>query len=75
MEGTFCPVEPSYYGVKFGALSNDCERIGAAFSSKAYRMICLNDSVDVTEENYPEIKENLDSILQRTFPDKSTFEK
>ena len=75
MNGTFCPVEPSYYGMKFGTLSKELGKIEEAFSNEAYRMICLNDSVDVTEENYPEIKAELDRILQKTFPEKSSFEK
>ena len=75
MEGTFCPVEQSYYGVKFGTLSKELGKIEEAFSNEAYRMICLNDSVDVTKENFPEIKAELDRILQKTFPEKSSFEK
>lgn len=75
MDGTFVPVEPTYYGVKYGTLSKEQKAIDSAFSSQKYRMVCLNDSVDVTEENFPAIKAELDQILNKTFPEKSSFEK
>lgn len=75
MEGTFIPVEPGYYGVKYGTLSKEQKAIDSAFSGRNYRMVCLNDSVDVTEENFPKIKAELDRILNKTFPEKSSFEK
>lgn len=75
MSGNFIPVPCEYYGVKFGSLSTQLDDVSRAFAEKKHRMICLNDSVDVTEENYPQIKTELDRILQNTFPEKSSFEK
>ena len=75
MSGSFVPVEEDYYGIKFGTLSKGTKRIETAFGSQKYRMICLNDSVDVTEDNFPDIKAELDRILERTFPEQSSFEK
>lgn len=75
MEGTFVPVSSNYYGVKYGTLSKEQKAIEAAFTEKKHRMICLNDSVDVTVENFPAVKDALDRILNKTFPKKSTFEK
>lgn len=75
MKGTFIPVATDYYGVFFGTLSEQYEDVRKAFISKEHRMICLNDSVDVTEENFLQIKKQLDAILQTVFPDKSAFEK
>lgn len=75
MEGSFVPVDPHYYGIMFGSLSTQMEEIEAAFSDKVHRMICLNDSIDVTAENFEQIKADLDRILQETFPEKSSFEK
>ena len=74
MSGTFVPVASDHYGVKFGALSKELSQIEAAFSGEKYRMICLNDSVDVAEENFLTIKTELDRILENTFPEKSSFE-
>ncbi|MBO5417829.1 MAG: Stealth CR1 domain-containing protein [Clostridia bacterium] len=74
MQGDFVPVGVDYYGRKFGTLSKDLHEIDKAFASSKYKMICLNDSIDVTEQNFTNIKKNLDEILQRTFPNKSMFE-
>lgn len=75
MEGTFVPVAQEHYGVKFGTLSKEQEAIKQAFVSKKYRMVCLNDSTDVTSENFDEIRGLLSDTLQQTFPEKSRFEK
>ncbi|MBQ4264926.1 MAG: Stealth CR1 domain-containing protein [Clostridia bacterium] len=75
MEGTFKPVPRSHYGVYFGELSKQSEQIEQAFLSKQHKMICLNDSIDVTLDNFERVKEELDSILLKAFPDKSSFEK
>lgn len=75
MQGDFVPVDSSYYGVKFGALSKDQNEVRKAFLGRQYRMICLNDSIDVTDKNFSEVKRELDGILAEVFPDKSRFEK
>ena len=75
MSGTFVPCSENHYGVKFGALSKETNEIAAAFASQNHRMICLNDSTDVTADNFPQIKAALDNILHTTFPQKSSFEK
>ena len=75
MSGTFVPVSEDYYGIKFGTLSRETTKIETAFSSRKHRMICLNDSIDITEDNFMVIKLALDNILERTFPEKSSFEK
>lgn len=74
MSGTFVPVSEDHYGIKFGTLSKETKLIEKAFSSQKYKMICLNDSIDVTEDNFPSIKAELDRILEQTFPEKSSFE-
>ena len=74
MSGSFMPVGEDYYGIKFGTLSKELKSIEAAFTSQQYRMICVNDSIDVTEENFYMVKTNLDQILNHCFPEKSTFE-
>lgn len=75
MVGSFVPVSEDYYGVKYGTLNKEIAAIEAVFSSKKHRMVCLNDSVDVTESNFQTIKAELDRILKYTFPEKSSFEK
>ena len=74
MEGTFSPVAADYYGKVFGHLSTQTDAVKRCFLSSECRMICLNDSVDITADNFAEVKELLDAIFQETFPQKSTFE-
>lgn len=75
MEGNFEPVEKTYYGQKFGSLSTQLDDIEDAILNQKYRMVCLNDSVDVNCDNFEDIKKKLDEILAKTFPEKSSFEK
>ena len=75
LNGNFVPVDENYYGVKFGTLSKQINKISEAFLSGDNLMICLNDSIDINEYNFSEIKINLDNILECVFPEKSCFEK
>lgn len=75
MSGDFIPVDDKYYGIKFDALSKQINEISAAFKEKNHLMVCLNDSVDVNDDNFAEIKSKLDCILDSAFPEKSSFEK
>lgn len=75
MEGTFVPVGPRHYGQAFGSLSTQIPEIQRAFASKTYKMVCVNDSIDVNDDNFRRIKAELDCILQATFPEKSSFER
>ena len=75
MNGTFVPVSQEHYGVMFGNLSTQVSQIADAFESMQHKMICLNDSIDITEDNFDEVRAGLDEILQKVFPQKSLFEK
>lgn len=74
MSGNFIPVHPSYYGRKFGHISTESNEINKAFSNHNNKMICINDSVDVNENNFLETKKSIDKILKSNFSEKSTFE-
>lgn len=74
MNGEYIPVNIDYYGKHFGHLSTETDEITGAFAKGECKMICLNDSVDVTEENYSQIKRKIDVILEKKYPEKSSFE-
>lgn len=75
MEGSFNPVRKNHYGRHFGMLSKQIKAVDNAFLSKTNKCICLNDSVDITDDNYDAVKNEIDRILEREFPQKSIFEK
>ena len=72
--GTYIPVSGEYYGKKFAHLSTQIDEITTAMLTNQYKTICLNDSVDVTEENFEEIRDSLNTVFEQVFPDKSSFE-
>lgn len=74
MTGKFVPVSKTHFGKAFHSLSTQAKEISEAFASKKYKTICLNDSVDVTEENFDRIRNEIEKILSREFPEKSSFE-
>lgn len=74
MSGEYVPVSMDYYGKHFGHLSTETDEVEKAFMDERYRMICINDSVDITEENFERIKQRIDGILAKKFPEKSSFE-
>ena len=74
MSGEYDPVGTDYYGRHFGHLSTQMDEVERAFSEGKCRMICPNDSVDITNENYEQIKKRLDEILSKKFPEKSSYE-
>lgn len=75
MNGNFSPVSKDYYGKKWGRLSDQYKEIDIALQKQKYRTICLNDSIDVTNENFDRIRTAIDESLEKVFPDKSMFEK
>lgn len=74
MDGRFIPVSKEHFGIAFHSLSTQLDLIDKAFQSHKYKAICLNDSVDVTKENFDKIRDKIEKILIREFPDKSSFE-
>lgn len=74
MSGNFVPVEKTHYGKVFGSLSKQHQKIAPAFQQEKYLSICINDSVDVSADNYYSIKASVDSALEKSFPEKSSFE-
>ena len=74
MNGYFSPVSKKHFGKAFHSLSTQLDEIDKAFADHKHKCICLNDSVDVTEENFEEIRKGIEKVLQREFPEKSQFE-
>lgn len=73
-QGTYYPVSKKHYGKAFHTLSTQINEISEAIKNQKYKTICLNDSIDVTEDNFEEIKNNINQILNEALPSKSSFE-
>ena len=69
--GRFFPTNKNH-GRFFIVGENDAEML-EALAQKKYKIVCLNDSVLVT--NFPEMKETLKNHFQLLLPDKSSFER
>lgn len=74
MQGTFIPVGSDYYGKKYGEISKELDNIKKALISQKYKMICINDSIDINDKNFEKIRKDLNKTLEQVFPDKSEFE-
>ena len=73
--GNFIPVDKNHYGRMFGHLSTEADEIAEAIRSNKYRIICYNDSIDVTEENFVKVRDTIEGALREVFPEKSSFER
>lgn len=75
ISGNFCPIEPNYYGKVFSIFPHQIQSISDSFTSHTNKMICLNDTYLITEDEFLTLKESIGAILQSAFPEKSSFEK
>lgn len=58
---------------KYFEIGNNNKEIIKTIINQKYKMICLNDSINI--KNFAVVKDEINSSLQQIFPDKSTFEK
>lgn len=72
----FSPIEQGYYGKVFWYYTSArIQEIEDIFAHSACRMVCLNDTYLMTEEEYIIAKDAVCRIMQTAFPMKSVFEK
>lgn len=74
VHGSFSPVESGYFGTGFNRLDQQLPEVRAAFASKKYRSICLNDTELISGKAFEIAKSQLCGILNEQFPEKSSFE-
>ena len=75
MWGTFEPVSATYYGLVFSVTPENIDTFEKNFSGEGCRMICANDSEDLTDEGFEFLNSYLKDIFERKYPEKSSFEK
>lgn len=75
LEGDFNPVSREHHGKVFPGVRSEQDNIVDAIVNKKYRMICINDSELVTDEDYFVLKSAIKEAFDKVLPEKSTFEK
>ena len=73
--GTFEPVSGGHYGYMNVLTPSNIDTFREAFLSEKYRMVCPNDWEGISEEEFIFLKQELLSIMQEKYPNKSSFEK
>ena len=73
VKGEFFPVDLEYFGRLF-CIADDVNEIGKCLDTEKDLMICLNDSGEIKESDFEIIKERIDALFQKKFPEKSEFE-
>lgn len=75
VEGNFMPIPKGYFGKNYVCIPKNMDAISEAILNRKYRMICLNDTPIVQDEDYRTIKVELKDIFEKALPEKSAFEK
>ena len=75
IKGEYYPVEQNYYGYMLSINQNALDRVKNTIINKTQKMICLNDSDSISDEEYKTVKTELGVILMNSFPKHSIFEK
>lgn len=73
--GTFDAVGTLYYGRFVNVSKDNADHVKKDMLSHKYRMMCLNDSEIVSDDDYYELKDKFQSAFETLFPEKSSFEK
>ena len=75
MQGTFEPVSATYYGLVFSVTPENINIFEEFFSSENCRMICANDSEELTDEGFEFLNSYLKNVFEKKYPEQSSFEK
>ena len=75
LDGDFFPVSLEHHGMHFSAPVEQKNEIVNAILQSKYRMICINDSENVSRDEYLFLKQVIIDAFSQIFPKKSTFEK
>ena len=75
LECEFNPVGREHHGRVFSGVLSEKDDIVNAIVNESYRMICINDSERVTDEDYLQMKTFIREAFEKAFPQKSVYEK
>ena len=72
---SFEPVERNHYGKAFFLKYNDISKIQKNLENNHYKCICLNDDSSIGNDKFEEMKQWMQTILEKNLNKKSSFEK
>ena len=75
MQGTFEAVSSDYYGKVFNVTPDNVEEFEKCFLEEKYRMICANDSEELSDKGFEYLNDHLKAAFEKKYPKKSSFEK
>ncbi|MEO2261822.1 Stealth CR1 domain-containing protein [Dorea sp. YH-dor228] len=75
LEGDFNAVSKEHHGKVFSAQVKDKEEIVDAIINEKYRMICINDSEQLSQSEYLVLKDIVKGAFEKKFLEKSQYEK
>lgn len=75
LQGDFNPVSRDHHGRVFSAVVSEQDDIINAIVNQSYRMICINDSELVTDEDYESLNQAIVEAYKKVFSEKSQYEK
>ena len=73
-KGDFEPVERDYYGYAANITPDNFDYFKKCILSDNYKMICVNDSDYLKEENFDQLKNQLLKVFETKYLEKSSFE-
>lgn len=74
IEGNYSPVSLHYFGKVFASLNNQISDIDKVLSKRECKTICLNDSCNITKDEFTKTKDLINEIFENVFPRKSIYE-
>ena len=75
VDGTYIPMADTYYGKAFLNIPNRIKEIVNEITLGHSKIICINDTKDVTESKFDYYKTSINRAFEEKFPMKSMFEK
>lgn len=75
VEGDFNPVSKEFHGRVFSGSPQEVQKATDAIVDQKYRMICINDSELISDEDYEGLKCAIKEAYEKVLPEKSQYEK
>lgn len=75
VDGTYIPMADTYYGKPFLNIPKTINEIIKEITHGHSKIICVNDTKDVTENEFEYLKNSINKAFEEKFPKKSQFEK
>ena len=75
LEGSFEPVEAGYFGFATNINYNTLEKLKIEILNENNKIVCANDFEGITNSDFLTLKSEMQIIMKKKFPNKSSFER